>query len=534
MHAMEFLLVLKKRWLYVLLPTLLGFGAAAAVSYAATPIYQATASVYFSLPYGESASDLFQGSNYTQKQLSSYATLATLPVVLEPVVEKLNLPVAAADLVRSVDAVASNDTVLIEIRASDSSADEAAAVANAVADQLAVVVRDLSPKGANGQPSVDVSIVAQAIPPSIPSSPNSRRNMAAGLLGGLFLGVLLALTRDRLDTRVRAPKDLPAGITRLATIPFDKAAQKSPLITVGRGRSGRTEVFRSLRTNLQFVDVAQPAQVIVITSSVAGEGKSSTATNLAIVFSEAGKNVLLIDADLRRPRVSEYMGLEGSVGLSNVLVGQAPIEDAVQSWGSDHLSVLASGSLPPNPSELLGSSNMATMLRSLRRNYDLILIDAPPLLPVTDAAVAAVQADGVVLVVRHGKTTRNQLGSAAQSLHAVDARILGVVINMAPPKGSDAGLRYDGYGYYEDDPDKKPSVVESLANNVTKASDSASASLRNGAASPRQAPGLGVTSSVAGTRSRNDSSRRQAPALAQGAKRTDRSRPGLRPPPDAT
>ena len=512
MHAMEFLQVLKKRWLYVLLPTLLGFGVATAISFAATPIYQATASVYFSLPFGESASDLFQGSNYTQKQLSSYATLATLPVVLEPVVEKLNLPVTAADLASSVDAVASNDTVLIEIRASDSSPDESAAVANAVADQLAVVVRDLSPKGADGQPSVDVSIVAQAIPPSTPSSPNTRRNAAAGFLGGLFAGLLLALARDRLDTRVRGPKDFPAGVSRLATVPFDKAARKDPLITERGGRSGRTEVFRSLRTNLQFVDVAQPAKVMVITSAVAGEGKSSTATNLAIVFAEAGKHVLLIDADLRRPRVSEYMGLEGSVGLSNVLVGQAPVQDVIQHWGRDGLSVLASGSLPPNPSELLGSPNMASLLKALRRSYDLILIDAPPLLPVTDAAVAGVQADGVVLVVRYGKTTKNQLASATQSLTAVDARVLGVVLNMAPRKGSDAGMRYDGYGYYEDDPDsKRPLLVVDAAPSLN--GSAALAEPSNGHVQETANPVVSATATTS-----------------RSAGRASRDRTGMRPP----
>src|ERR1700712_1335425 len=174
-HFLEFLSVLRKRWLYVLIPTLVGLGAAAALSYSTTPIYQATASVYFSLPYGNSANDLYQGSNYTQKQLSSYASLATLPVVLDPVVSKLNLPVTATKLAGSVNAVASDDTVLIEIRVIDTSPAAAASISNAVADELAVVVKDLSPKGADGKPAVDVSIVAEATEPTVPISPNKSR-----------------------------------------------------------------------------------------------------------------------------------------------------------------------------------------------------------------------------------------------------------------------------------------------------------------------------------------------------------------------
>ena len=236
MHVLEFLAILRKRWLYVVVPTLLGIGGALTLTLITTPIYQATANVYFSLPYGESASDLFQGSNYTQKQLASYASLATLPVVLEPVVDELQLEVGPQALANQVDAVASNDTVLIEIRASDPSPAQAAAIANSVADQLAVVVRDLSPRGADGQPSVDVSIVAEAVPPTSPSTPQTQRNIVAGALGGLLLGILLAIARDRLDTRVRGPKDLPADVASLAAVPLDKSARSAPLIP--RAESG--------------------------------------------------------------------------------------------------------------------------------------------------------------------------------------------------------------------------------------------------------------------------------------------------------
>lgn len=469
MHALEFLAVLRKRWLYVVVPTVLGVIGAAALSLSATPMYQATASVYFSINFGSTANDLFQGSNYTQKQLASYATLATLPVVLEPVIKKLGLPTTVSQLAGSVRAIASNDTVLIAIGVTDASPDEAALTANSVADQLSVVVKDLAPKGADGSPAVEVSTVARATPPTAKSSPTTTRNVAAGGLGGLFLGVLLAIARDRLDTRVRSNKDLPPSISVLSTISFDRAASKSPLLLDSHSRSSRAEAFRQLRTNLQFVDIGRPARVIVVTSSVASEGKSTTATNLAMMFGESGLRVVLIEADLRRPKVSDYLGMERTVGLVNVLAGQVSLSNALQPGGLG-LTVLTSGPVPPNPSELLGSKNMASLMTLLRRRFDVVVIDTPPLLPVTDAAVAAVQADGVLLVVRYGRTTRHQIGSAVKSLEAVDARVLGAVINMAPRKGADSRNRYDGYGYYEDQ-SKLPKETQSDGHQIAREGD---------------------------------------------------------------
>lgn len=455
MHALEYFAILRKRWLYIIIPLLAGLATSAVLSLASNPEYQATASVYFSLPYGNTASDLFQGSNYTQQQLASYANLTTMPVVLQPVIDKLGLGVTTAALAGKVTAVSSADTVIIDIRAADQSPAEAANIANAVADQLGVVVKQLSPKDATGKSQIDVSTVGTASAPSAPSSPKTKRNLAVGGLAGLFLGLLIALARDRFDTRVRTIKDIP-GVSGLATISFDKAARRSPLIGKGNARSIRAEAFRQLRTNLQFVDVGKPVKVMVVTSSIAAEGKSSTAANLAVMFAETGRKVLLVEADLRRPRVSDYLDLERSVGLTNVLAGHVDVDSVLQTWGPGGLSVLPSGSIPPNPSELLGSQNMINLLTILRARFDMIVMDTPPLLPVTDAAVTAVQTDGAVIVVRYGKTTRNQVNTALQSLRSVDARVLGVVLNMVPTKGTDSAVSYDGYGYYEDDPASGP------------------------------------------------------------------------------
>ena len=262
------------------------------------------------------------------------------------------------------------------------------------------------------------------------------------------------MLRDVLDSSVRGIDTLGAvsNAASLGVIAFDPTAKRAPLIVDAAARSIRAEAFRQLRTNIQFLDVDNPVRVVVVSSSIADEGKSSTATNLAVSFAEAGEKVLLIEGDLRRPRVADYLNLARDVGLTNVLAGRAELDDVLQTWGSGGLTVLVSGAIPPNPSELLGSHQMGELLSRLKKTFEIIIIDTPPLLPVTDAAVVAAHADGAILVVRYGRTSRNQVATAAGALRAVDARLLGTVLNMVPTRGVDA-YQY-GYGYYEEESGK--------------------------------------------------------------------------------
>jgi capsular exopolysaccharide synthesis family protein len=263
---------------------------------------------------------------------------------------------------------------------------------------------------------------------------------------GLIVGVGAAALRDSLDTTIRSPELLAevASAPTLSVIPFDGEAATSPLITEGSAQSSRAEAMRQLRTNLQFVEVDRPLRSLVVSSAVPGEGKSTTVCNLGIAFAEAGKRVVIVDADLRRPTIAEYLGLEGAVGLTNVLAGQASVRDVIQPWGNNSLWVLPSGYIPPNPSELLGSDNMADLLAALSDSFDMIIIDTPPLLPVTDAAVMAAIADGCLLVSRHGKTTTTQVATAFSALAAVGAKLHGCVLSMSPARRATA---YSYYGY---------------------------------------------------------------------------------------
>lgn len=455
MSLAQFMLLVRKRWAYVVVPMVLAILSVGLLSTLTPPTYTARASAYFSLPFGRSASDLAQGSNYTQQQLGSYADLATKPIVLDKVIAELSLRTTTTELARLISATVSPGSVIVDVDASASTPAAAALLANTVTSKLGQVVIGLSPKAANSQPTVDVVTVATAVPPKFQSSPNTRRNVLAAALGSLLLGLLLALARDRLDTRVRLDNNLAGDLGVLGAIAEDRQARVNPVVAMGgdHARSSRVrhEAFVRLRTSLRFIDVDNPAHVIVMTSSVSGEGKTSVALNLARVLAQDGQTVAIVDADLRRPKIANYLGLEQSIGLSDVLAGSVTLEQALRRWESNNLRVLTRGSAAPNPSELLGSQAMAGLVKRLRSDFDFVIIDTPPLLPVIDAAVVGAVADGVVLVVRHGRTTQHQLNRAKESIASVDARLLGIVYNRIPRPRRWSHKGQDYYDYESQD-----------------------------------------------------------------------------------
>ena len=431
MDPVEFLRVVRRRWLYAVIPIVLAIGASLFVSLTATKIYSATASVFFSRPGGASASDLLLGATYTREQLGSYAALATTPVVLDRVIDDLDLDVTASQLDNSVSAVVYADTVIVNVTASGPDPQQSADIANSLARNLGQVAKDLS-QSDEGEPAVSASIVAEATVPQAPSSPNTWLNLVAGTLAGVMLGVLAALARDRLDTRVRDSSDLPDSLPVLASIPLDRDSKASPILGDRQSRV-RSEAFRRLRINLRFAAVgdARESRVLVVTSASPGDGKSVVALNTGIVLAQAGHSVLVMDADLRLPKVATYTGVVGEVGLADVLVERIGLDDALQD-GPYGIKVMTSGTTPPNPSELLGSLQMAQLVDLLRSRFDFVIIDTPALLPVTDGSVAAAQSDGAILVVRHGRTKHGDVARALETLSVVNARVLGVVMNRSP------------------------------------------------------------------------------------------------------
>ncbi|HEX5493415.1 MAG TPA: polysaccharide biosynthesis tyrosine autokinase [Mycobacteriales bacterium] len=437
MDLRDFVRLLRRRWELVLALTLVGIGAAVGITEASTPMYQASVQTFVSLRDADGTSSAYQDNLFSQARVKSYAKIVDSPSITAQVVHDLALSVSPQRLARRITASVPPDTVLVDITVRDSSRTRARDEANAVGARFAAVVGRLEAP-APGQPSpVSVTVVRPADLPAAPITPRVPLNLGLGLLAGLGLGVGLAVLRDSLDTSVKTREDLQelTGSGALGIIGFDRRARSDPLITQLDSRSPRSEAFRGLRTNLRFVDVDAPPKVVVLTSCVSAEGKSTTTCNLGLTIASAGMRTVVVEADLRNPSVADYMGLEGAVGLTDVLSGGARLDDVLQQWGDLPLHVLASGELPPNPSELLSSTQMAELLARLRGRADFVLVDTPPLIPVTDAAALARECDGAILVVRYGRVDKDLVRRATESLGNVGARLLGTVLTMTPVKG---------------------------------------------------------------------------------------------------
>lgn len=496
MDLRDYALVLRKRWRLIALCTLLAVAAALTATLVATPMYRASAQLFVSTASSEgSISGLQQGGQFAQQRVKSYADIVDSRRVTDAVVEQLRLDVDGRELAAQVEASAPLDTVLINVDVTDEDPARARDIANAVAQRFTVVAPELeTPEGEQMSP-VKVSVVRTADFPETPVSPRPKLNIALGLLVGLAVGVGAAVLRETLDTSVKGAEDVQEhlGLPTLGMIAYDADAAKRPLIVHVDPQSTRSEAFRQLRTNLQFVDVDHKPRSIVVTSSVPQEGKSTTTCNLALALTQAGVRVILVEADVRRPRLAEYLGLEGAVGLTDALVGRVELDDLLQPWGDGGLQVLASGPTPPNPSELLGSHQMAELMRELESRCDLVLLDAPPLLPVTDAAVLTKHASGAMLVVRAGETSKEQASRAVDILRAVDAHLYGVVLNMVPTKGPGAyKYGYYGYGYAATGP-VDPSAaapVSAQARSVPAPSDAAPVPVSHPAVDPPSPPTL--------------------------------------------
>lgn len=449
MNIHDYWLIVRKRWGLLLAVILLGLVSSTAYTVLSVPLYQSVTKVFVATQASGSVSDLVSGSSFTQQRVKSYADLVTSPSVLDTVVREFDIKQSRSDFVDRITATVPLDEVVIQIAVLDESPAKAAKIANAIADQLAKTVSEIeTPLNGSASP-VKITTVQRGTHNLKPESPKPLLNLALGLLIGLVLGVGLAVLRESLDIKIRSVKDLESlgEANILGGIVFDPAFVTSPLIVHEHPKSRRAEAFRQLRTNIEFVEAAQEKNSIVVTSAVPGDGKTTTICNLAIALAQSGKKVLLIDCDLRKPKVSRYMGIEGSIGLTTHLIGKAPLQDVIQTWGKINLHVLPAGKVPPNPSELLGSENMQRLLEFLEGQYDVILLDSAPLLPVTDAAVLSRITGGVALVVSVGKTTNPQLRAAMGHLTNVGGKLLGFVMNKIPTKGVEAYQYNYSYKY---------------------------------------------------------------------------------------
>ncbi len=421
---------------------------AVVLSLLTTPLYEASTRLFVSTTSGSTLSETYQGNRFSQERVVSYAELLKGRNLAQSTVDKLGLNMTAEALQQRISASAKPDTVLIDVRVLDESPVRARDIANTLSDEFVAKVRDLETPEDGARPDSRVVVEQRASIPEQPVLPKTTQNIALGLVLGLAIGVGLAVVRDLIDNTVKGRETVEeiTGTGVVGTIPTDKERRRQPAISFDSDNSGIAEAFRKLRTNLQFLSVDNPPRVILVTSSMPSEGKSTTAINLALALAEAEHNVVLVDGDMRRPTLHKYLDLVGPVGVSTVLSGAASLDESLQKTRFPGLTVLTSGSVPPNPSELLGSLAARKLLGELRQKFDYVIVDSTPLLAVTDAAIVAAGADGVLIIARYGQTKRDQLTHAVSSLQSVGAPLLGAVLTLMPTRG---GSPYSySYSYY--------------------------------------------------------------------------------------
>lgn len=455
LHAMEFdlrsyvRLLLKRKW-WVISGLVVTLALGVLITVGTTPTYQAQASLFVGLRQISTA-QLQLGAfvtNISDDLVRSYAQIIDSRSIAQRAISESGLEQTPGQIVRGLEAIPVVDTQVIRITYNGNDPAAAGRVANAVAkafeseiDQL-----DAAPQP-NAQPAIQVSIIDPAVAPSRPISPNPVRNLALALVLGLLAGGGLAFLVDNLDHSVKSREELERlGLPALGAIPsLDTEGAEIHLERDTQGMGG--EAFRKLRTSIGFLGVERPIKTILITSSVAQEGKTTVSLNLASAYALGGFRTILVEADLRRPSLHRVFGMFGTRGLTTAIIGSVPLDEAILHTETRNLSVLLAGAIPPNPVELLGSEQLLDVLTRLKMMFDVVIIDSPPLAPVADPAALAGRCDGVVMVTRAGKTDRRRLTEAAQIVEHAGGRLLGVALNFMSPGESAYDYGYYSYGY---------------------------------------------------------------------------------------
>jgi capsular exopolysaccharide synthesis family protein len=449
--------VLKRGWIVILATTLVGGALALLYSIMQDPTYRSTASLYVTSGGEANAQTAYQGSLASQQRVTSYTRLVDSDAVVLSALEASGIRVSPGDAKAALSASTTPETVLLNITAEDHNAETAAALVNAVARSMTDYVTELETPSGGGAPLAKLTVVSPAAVASTPIAPRTERNTAIGLAVGLLLSIGIVFVRDRYNNKIRDEDEFGTVTDApvLAAVPSDDLLKRQGLIDFGSGATLAAEAYRKLRTNLSFTSVDNPFRRIIVTSALAAEGKTTTAMNLAAALAETGKRVVLVDADLRRPQVNRRAGRMGDVGFTNYLKGDGSLADLLQPSEVDGLQILASGPQPPNPAELLGSKRAGQAIENLSAMFDFVIIDSPPLLPVTDASVLAQWADGVLLVARANQSRLPDIAASVEQVQAVQAKLIGVVLTDVPTRG---GAYKYGYYYGSRDVAKQPGM----------------------------------------------------------------------------
>lgn len=454
MELRDYIRGLRRHWLAIVLITAVGLATGYVWTLLQTPVYEGSASGLLKTTTSASSEGLSSTSaedSAARAKVPTFMDLAQSELVAQGAIDELGLNTTPAAVINRITVSNPTSTSILKVNAQAATPAEASDLSSAWIASLAVVADDVLGDGSDGSSVVTVAAYDAAGQPTRPIFPDVNTALVVGGVLGFGFGVAFALVRTVSDRRIRINDDIEArvGAPVVGTIPVaDGLTRESRIVAHAEPNAKGTgfavsEAFRSLRTNLQFMDVDDPPRTIVVTSPLPGDGKSMVAANIAVALAESGRPVVLVDGDLRRSTVAKSFGLPDGAGLTDVLAGRADLVDVMHRTPvSEHLVVLTAGSVPPNPSEVLGSAKMRAVLSDLAQ-HAMVIIDAPPLLPVTDSAVLAHQADGAILVVGLGKTTYDLVTTAQDALAKASGRLLGIVLNRAPLKGADASPYYD-------------------------------------------------------------------------------------------
>lgn len=438
----------QKDWYFVALLTLVGAACAVCYALVQAPVYSSSATLYVTSASDDNSQAAYQGSLASQQRVSSYAELVVSNSILENASTAAGFTGSVEEARDAVKATTQPGTVLLTIEARSRDSAEASRLANAVADSMVAYVENLEKPAGGGSAVAKLTVVSRATASTSPVAPNIGIYIALGGVLGLVVGVVAMMLRRRYDDKVRTSEDIDAitGSIELGVVPFDSSLAGSGLLDFSKSASLANERYRKIRTNLGFVGVDSSTRCFLITSCTAGEGKTTSSVNLAVALAESGSRVLLVDADLRRPRVAEVLELNGSVGLTSVLTGSVDVVSVIQASRVPNLDVLTAGPTPPNPAELLGSGRAADLFVSLAEEYDYVIVDCAPVLPVADAAIVAQYVAGVILVVREGSLRRSALSKGVSDIATTRTPIIGYVLNCASGSEQTYGSSY----YYRD------------------------------------------------------------------------------------
>jgi capsular exopolysaccharide synthesis family protein len=448
--------ILRRRWRVVAIPALLAASAAAAITLTSPVTYQSTTTLFYS------SSDPTVGNSPVDQRLQSYVTLVKSPRVAQAAIKQLGLQLAVPAVQSSLSASASADTLLLDVTASDPSAQRSQLLSAAAAGQLITLVTTLEQRATsvNGTTANDAAATGVATPNAVtvtPATPSlavaqqatpavstrvdtAVRGVLLALVLGLLLGVVAALVAESLDDGVRSSRQLrdDEQLRTLATIPLDPAKGSVGALMHDQ-RGPWAEAFRRLRTRL--FPIGQPTpRTVVVTSCLPQSGTTTVTCALGITLARVGLRVVIVGADLRHPALAGQLWIRSGSGLTEVLEEKVSLDEALQPRGDGLLTVLPAGSSPPNPGELLGSDAMGKLLASLESRFDLVLIEAPPVIRFADAVIiCGVAGCGALLVVRHGRTGREQVQDAVRLLEESGVAIHGAVLTMVPDEAQATG-----------------------------------------------------------------------------------------------